>query len=168
MTSQKAIISGIIEESNGKVIYGGSDDKGKIIEPNGSLNPIENLNGNVVLIPKYVFKKIGKLDPYYHHDLGDVDYGFRAIKIGIGVYTTRSSVGIGLKNEFCRVRFNNSNIVQRFKRLYSPLGCNPKYIFYFKRKKYGFFNASIYFLFLHLLNLIPDSINKLLFGNRYR
>lgn len=167
-TKNKAIISGIIEDSDKKnTLYGGFDPDKKLIQANGKLNPIRNLNGNVVIIPKEVHLVLGNLDPYYHHDLGDVDYGLRAQKNGIGVFTTRVAVASGEKNDICRVRQNNTTISKRFKKLYSPLGANPKIIFYYRKKYFGFINAASYYAFLHFINIIPDKLNKLIFGNRY-
>ena len=168
LTENNAIISGIIETSDKKdILYGGFDSNKKLIKPNGNLNPIRNMNGNVVIVPKRVYEILGNLDNHYHHDLGDVDYGLRAQNNGIGVYTTRIPIASGEKNDICRVRQNNSNILKRFKKLYSPLGANPKIIFYYRNKYFGFANAVFYFIFLHFINLIPDRLNKLLFGNRY-
>jgi GT2 family glycosyltransferase len=168
LKKNKAIISGIIESLDKETLYGGTDAIKQLIVPNGKLNPIANMNGNVVLIPKYVYNILGNLDPYFHHDLGDVDYGWRAIKNGIGVFTTRVAIASGEKNDFCRVRLNNASLSKRFKKLYSPLGSNPKINFYSKRKQFGFFNAAVYYLFLHFINIIPDNVNKKIFGNRYQ
>ena len=167
INNNTAIISGIIQSNDGEIIYGGTHNK-KLIEPNGLLNPIENLNGNIVLVPKFVFDKIGNLDPYFHHDLGDVEYGWRAIKNDIKVLTTRIVIGIGVKNDFCRIRKNNTSFMKRIKYLYSPLGSNPFINFYFKKKKFGFIPALLYFFFLHFINLIPDSLNFKFFGNKYQ
>lgn len=166
--NHQAIISGLIElKDSGEIIYGGTDTRKNLIFPNGELNAITNMNGNVVLIPKEVYHFIGNLDPIFHHDLGDVDYGLRARENGIGVFTTRQTIAGGEKNDLCRVRLKNSTVIIRFKRLYSPLGSNPVISFYFRRKHYGLMNASIYFVFLHFLNLIPDILNQILFKNKY-
>lgn len=168
LTESKAIISGIIESADKKeILYGGFDFQKIIIKPNGKLNSIKNLNGNVVVIPKNVYAILGNLDLHYHHDLGDVDYGFRAQNKGIGVYTTRIAIASGEKNDICRVRQNNTSILKRFKRLYAPLGANPKIIFYFRKRYFGFINACLYILFLHFINILPDKLNVMLFGNRY-
>ena len=167
ITDNKSIITGIIRSQNNEIIYGGTQNK-KLIIPNGFLNPVENLNGNTVLVPKFVFDKIGILDPYFHHDLGDVEYGLRALTNNIKVFTTRLSIGVGIKNDLCRVRKNNSNLFERIKYLYSPLGSNPLINFYFKNKKFGFIPAIFYFFFLHFINIIPDLINNKLFGNKYQ
>ncbi len=167
ITENQSIITGIIRSQDNEIIYGGTQNK-KLIIPNGFLNPVENLNGNTVLVPKSVFDKIGILDPYFHHDLGDVEYGWRATMNNIKVLTSRVSIGFGIKNDICRVRKNNISINNRMKLLYSPLGSNPFVNFYFKKKKFGFIHALFYFFFLHFINLIPDSLNFKFFGNKYQ
>ena len=166
--NNNAIISGLIESSlDGTVIYGGTDSFRRLIQPNGKLNQISHLNGNVVLVPDAVFTELGNFDPAFHHDLGDVDYGLRAKKNGIGVYTTRVSVACGEPNQICRVRKNGVSMNARFKNLYAPLGSHPGINFYFRRKHFGILNASFCFIFLHFLNFIPDSINLFLFKDKY-
>jgi GT2 family glycosyltransferase len=168
LKDNKAIITGLIESGDKKmIIYGGTDQKKNLINSNDQMNPVTNMNGNVVIVPKYVHQRLGNLDPVYHHDLGDVDYGLRAKDKGIGVFTTRVAIATGETNDICRVRLNNVTIIKRFKRLYSPLGSNPRINFYFRRRHYGLINATIYLFFLHFLNIIPDSLNMLVFKKRY-
>ena len=165
--NNEAIVSGIIEsQDKSEILYGGSNKYG-IIKPNGEMNPIKNLNGNVVLVPRYVFKKLGNLDPVFHHDLGDVDYGLRAQKLNIDVFTTRVAIAAGEKNYICRVRKNNSNLINRFKVLYSPLGSHPAINFYYRIKHKGIINAIVYYFYLHLINVLPDRIVELIFKNKY-
>lgn len=166
--NHKAIISGIIQSSVSEAaIYGGRNKSKVLLHPNSELQEITYLNGNVVLIPRYVFERLGNLDPLYQHDLGDVDYGLRAREKGIGVYTTRVFVATGDENNHCRVRMHGVSVRHRFQKLYSPLGANPRLNFLFRNRHYGLTNALIYYIFLHFLNLIPDWLNKLLFGSRY-
>ena len=168
LKNHQAIISGIIEtENKDLIIYGGTDINNKLICPNGQLQSIKNMNGNVVLVPKSVYLKLGNLDPVFHHDLGDVEYGYRAKENNIEVLTSRIPVAYGYRNDLSRVRLNNSDIINRFRNLYSPLGANPFIILYFRKKYKGLFNAIVYFFFLHFINLIPDKLNNLLFKTRY-
>lgn len=146
----RAVISGIIECKNSrKILYGGSDEYKRLIKPNGNMQNITFMNGNVVLVPKVVFNNIGNLDPVFHHDLGDVDFGLRAKKRGFNVLTTTKPVASGESNPQCRVRLQNSTLRKRFQKLYSPLGSNPFINFHFRKRHYGLVNASIYFLFQH-------------------
>ena len=166
---KKAIVSGIVE-SHGKTetLYGGSDKNKKLLVPNGTLQTIRNMNGNIVLVPKSVFGILGNLDPVFHHDLGDVDYGLRASEHNIDVLTTRFPVGSGDSNKICRVRLNGATLKRRFNKLYSPLGSNPNITFYFRRKHIGYLNAIFYYIFVIFLNILPDSAVHFLFKNRYK
>jgi GT2 family glycosyltransferase len=165
----KAVISGIIEsQDKQEVLYGGTDMNRRLIQPNGKMQQITNLNGNVVLVPRSVYQQLGTLDPFFHHDLGDVDYGFRAAAKGIPVLSTRAAVAYGEKNHICRERLNNTTMERRFKRLYSPLGSNPNINFYFRKKHKSVFNAVGYYVFQHLLNVVPDKVNSTIFGTKYQ
>lgn len=164
----KAIISGIIEtKDKTTILYGGFDRNKKIVIPDGKPQEIHHLNGNFVLVPRYVFNILGNLDKKYHHDLGDVDYGLRAIKKGISVVSTTKAIGYGQINNLVRVRLNRVTLKERFKKLYSPLGSNPNINFYFRKKHYGLIKAIAFYLHLNLINLLPDKIINKIFGNKY-
>lgn len=164
----EAIVSGLIENKDKtEILYGGFDKQKRIVHPSETPSPITFMNGNVVLIPKAIADFIGILDPVYHHDLGDVDYGLRALKAGFKVVATCVPVAYGYKNNYCRVRRWNSTLIGRFRRLYSPLGSNPSLNFYFRRTHFGILNAISYWGYLHVINILPDSIISVLFGNRY-
>ena len=169
LKNNKAIISGVIENhARDRIIYGGFDANRKLVVPNGVMKEINRLNGNFVLVPKYVYLSLGGLDTIFHHDLGDVDYGLRAQKKGIKVWSTREAIASGETNRISRERLNNSTLSGRFKRLYSPLGSNPNIIFTFRKRHLGFFKAVAYYIFLIVLNIIPDSLNNLLFKQKYQ
>ena len=96
------------------------------------------------------FYKIGNFDPLFHHDLGDVDYGLRALKSNINILTTRVVIGSCIENNICRVRKNSTTLINRFKILYSPLGSPPRLNFYFRKQHFGLsittlIDALIYF-----------------------
>lgn len=167
--NNNAIISGVIEtKDKSNIIYGGFDKNKNIITPNGKMKEITYMNGNVVLVPKFVFNVLHFLDPIFHHDLGDVDYGLRATKNNIKVYSTKVPIGSGETNNICRVRLNGTTIKRRFLKLYSPIGSNPNITFYFNKNHYGYLKASLFYLFIILINILPDVIVHKLFKNRYR
>jgi GT2 family glycosyltransferase len=168
IAKEQAIISGVIEaHDKSRILYGGYDINKKLIMPKGEIRPIYFLNGNVVLVPKSVFMVLGNLDPVFHHDLGDIDYGLRAIKKDIKVFSTRKPIGSGEFNNITRVRLSGSSIKKRFIRLYSQLGSNPRTTFYFNKKHYGYFKASSFYIFILILNILPDLVVKLVFKNKY-
>ena len=136
----KAIISGATKSANtNECTYGLHDKKtDKLLVPNGSLQKGTNLNGNVVLIPKYVFHLLGNLDPYYHHAGGDTDYGLRAKKNGIDVLLSTEYVGLCELHPSLSVWCNpDYPFKQRWKALNKPTGMPLKVLFYHERKHYG-------------------------------
>lgn len=164
----QCIISGLIaDKSTKKIIYGGTNSNKQLCQESDTPQEISHMNGNVVLIPRSVVKKIGIIDPTFHHDLGDVDYGLTAIENGIKVYSTRKAIALGYSNNYCRVRKWNSSLSQRLSRLHSPLGSNPKINFYFRKKHYGTINAIIYTIYIYTINFMPDWLIVKLFGKAY-
>jgi len=169
LCGKESIISGIIEDQEGKeILYGGTNDYGKLITSSSIPENVDHMNGGVVLIPQCVIDKIGILDPTYIHDLGDVDYGLTAKEYGIKVCCTRKPVAAGYKNDFCRVRKWGTNIRERFRVLYTPLGSPPKLNFYFRKKHFGIMNAATYWIFQYAINIMPDSVISMLFGDKYK
>lgn len=158
----KAVIAGLVQETTTKrVIYGGFDKSKHLISANGELNEVYCLNGNFVLVPKYVFEKVGFLDPVYHHDLGDVAYGCETRRKGLQVCTSRKYIGstdAALQSSKIRIRLNGVSVVKRFKKLYSPLGSNPFITFHFLSRYEGIVKAIIFFVYVHTINLLPDCI----------
>jgi len=156
----KSLIVGIIESPDkSKIIYGGIDSSGIRILPSEVMKEVSLMNGNVVLIPRIVFKKVGNLDKKFHHDLGDIDYGLRSQKLGFKVYSTKIIIGSCQENDINRFRLKNSNIKERFQKLYSPTGANPRLLFYFHRRHYGILRAILYFFKINFNNILPDKIN---------
>ena len=157
----KAIVSGLVQESSSlKVIYGGYDKHQRLIEANGKNNAIHHLNGNFVIVPKYVFDKLGYFDEVYHHDIGDVDYGLMALSASIPVVSTRCYIGKTdgvLKSSSLRIRKSGVGIVERFKKLNSPLGAPPHIHFHFIKKHRGAIPAIIYCAYLYTINITEVS-----------
>lgn len=165
----ECVVSGLIESfDHTKILYGGTDSQKRLITSSSEPQPITNMNGNVVLIPQSVVDKIGIINPRLHHDLGDVDYGLTAIENGIKVLATRIPVAAGYSNNFCRVRKWGTNISTRLRKLRSPLGSPSSINFYFRRKHYGLLNASAYWCYLYFINILPDNVIELLFGDTYK
>lgn len=95
------ILVGATRDTDGSVSYGGYDVEDtplafrlKPVSPlNSGLRPITTFNGNVVLVSKAAAKRIGINDPAYFHNLGDVDYGLRAMEAGIPVMLLPGTIG---------------------------------------------------------------------------
>lgn len=158
----KAIVTGLVQEEKTKMaIYGGTSFEGKLLSANGQMQEVKNMNGNFVLVPDCIVQVVGTFDEVYHHDLGDVDYGYSARKAGFKVISSRCYIGstsAALKSQHERIRYHDVGIVERFKRLYSPLGSNPFITFHFKKKHESFLSAIAFFVYVHAINLLPDIV----------
>jgi GT2 family glycosyltransferase len=161
-TSWQSIVCGSIQDPRepGILTYGGcliTQEGFKLNYPDGTLKPCDIINGNCVLIPRYVFEKVGMLDWKFTHAIGDNDYSLRAIKVGVKSYSTEF-VASCEKNEqlpaWCQA---SKPIFTRMKNLYHPLGRNePLNFFRFKFRHYGFLPAIKSFISLHIRMLFPS------------
>ena len=156
----KSIVCGVTQSSTNEAsTYGGFiTSPRKLLTPNGTYQNVDYCNGNCVLIPKYVFKKLGNLDPIFQHALGDFDYSLRARKQGIEIKVAPEFVGLCESHEFTpKWRCNSLNTINRLKNLYLPLsGCYPPEFFVFDKRHHGIHKAIFHFLTIHLRVLFPS------------
>jgi GT2 family glycosyltransferase len=154
----KNIIVGSTNSRNKKniITYGGRNRKSGLIKPTDKTQTCDYFNGNIVLIPRYVFCKIGMNDPSFKHAFGDFDYGLRASKFGILSYVAPGVLGEcddhGGLPQWCNPK---TNLGKRLKLLYSPLGNNPFESFKFEKRHNGFILACNHFITNHLRALFP-------------
>ena len=162
--NNKAIIVGYTLDSNRqKVTYGGTDRYNRIILAHDSLTECDTFNGNIVLIPRYVYKIVGKNDPIFHHAIGDTDYGLRAKKLGIKSYIVAEPLGIcDLHEHIAKWKDPGVPLIKRIRFLYKPggNGSNPKQFFIYKMRHFGIMQAVITFISNHLHVLFPSLWKK--------
>lgn len=128
-----------------KITYGGWQN-GKIITDIESRQWCDEINGNIVLIPKYVYGILGTNDPYFRHAAGDTDYGLRAKEARVGCFIGKGIFGECDLHERPTVWMDPSQpFKKRWKNFFSPLGNNPFEFFYFKKKHKGIVAACITF-----------------------
>lgn len=153
----KAILVGATQSTNHRQsTYGGRLSNGEIAEVNGNLVSIQHFNGNIVLVPKYVYKKIGNLDYYFTHSKGDFDYGLRAGKAGIEMYQIGTYLGECNIHENLNVWCNpQKKFKQRWKMLHSPAGIMPKEIFYLDKRHIGIYTAIFHYCSIYLRCFFP-------------
>lgn len=160
----KAVIVGTTMDSGRThLTYGGFDRNGHFISKLNKVEVCYTWNGNIVLIPRYVYEHVGKNDPIFHHAIGDTDYGLRASKLGILSYVTDIPCGVcDLHSSLPKWKDPNVAMIKRFKYLYAPggNGSNPIQFFIFKRRHYGLMNAIVTFISNHLHTLFPQFWNK--------
>lgn len=159
----QAIIVGSTISGNDKAItYGGLHKNNKLIKPNGELQRCNYFNGNIVLIPKIVFKKNGYLDNIFHHALGDFDYGLRAEKMFIESYVATDFLGI-CEGHITSPKWFDSDkkTLDRLKSFYSSTcGSNPIQLFKFENRHHGLMRAIKSIITNHLKVFNPNLFNK--------
>jgi GT2 family glycosyltransferase len=153
----KAIIVGATRSSDhSHVTYGGRTAEGMIPNPLAGMTEVDYFNGNVVLIPKSVYRVLGNLDPYFAHSKGDFDYGMRAGEAGIKMVQAEGYVGeCDLHphlDKWCdpTVPFQN-----RWQWLHRPNGMPPKETFHLEKRHYGLRKATFHYFTIYLRCLFP-------------
>lgn len=141
-----------------EVTYSGINDDQNLVSPNGEVQTVKFMNGNLVLIPNCVVNTIGLLNPIFHHGGGDYEYAIRARKQGIGVYITPIFVGTCERHDVVRKCFRSDiPFLQRVKYLYSPQGFKPKQTFYYMKLTKGAMYAARFVIWTHFRTLFPDN-----------
>lgn len=161
-SNNESIIVAAIRAKNKEVTtYSGHNETG-LVTPNGKLQPCLSFNGNCVLIPRYVYKKLGNLDWKFRHAIGDLDYGYRATKAGIKIYTSDKYLGICDKNSQLPAWARKEiPLSKRLKNLYSPLGyAEPIPFFHYELKNFGIITAIKHFVSIHIRVLFPGLWKK--------
>jgi len=156
--NQAAICGSTFSLESKKISYGGNSKEGILLLPNGKLQETYSFNGNVVLIPRFVYDRVGILDPIFPHAIGDFDYALRIRKNKLKSFITKDFVGSCEGHEtlpnWC---YSSISLPKRIRSLYSPLGnSHPYYFFIFELKHYGMFTAIKHLFSIHLRLLFPQ------------
>jgi len=162
----KAVVVGSTCSTTDKslITYGGWV-KGKKLIDVSSPQKCETINGNIVLIPRFVYSKVGMNDPYFRHSAGDTDYGYRVIEAGLENWVAAGVYGEcdlhDRKPIWCDP---NMPLKARLKNLSSPTGCSIKELFYLYRRHFGILRGlrvvittTLHVLFPKLWNLKSKS-----------
>ena len=156
-TSERAILVGATEDAaHSKLTYGGRLSEGTIPIPSVELAPVDYFNGNIVLVPQFVFRQLGYIDGYFTHSKGDYDYGLRAKKAGLQIYQIGKVLGECDEHPTID-KWCNPNVpfAQRWKLLNRPNGMPPRETFYFEKRHYGIIVACLHYLTVHIRCLFP-------------
>lgn len=157
-----AIVCGVtISRKTGAITYGGRSKSGVLLTPNGESRLCDKINGNIVLISRYVYNRVGTLDPIFHHGIGDFDYGVRASKAGISSFITPSHIGLCEEHD-CDARMFDPRytLKERLKWLNSPLGAPPRQQFIYNYRNRSLIFACLLFVSTYLHTLSPKLYNK--------
>lgn len=155
--NETAICGSTFSKESQKISYGGNSDNGELLIPNGNLQEVFSFNGNVVLIPKFVFSKVGILDKRFPHAIGDFDYALRIRKAKLKSFIVEDYVGTCEGSEKLPVWCSPIvPLIKRISSLYSPLGnSHPYYFFIFELRYYGIIVSLKHFMTIHLRLFFP-------------
>lgn len=156
--NDSSIICGAtLESENSSIItYGGYTKDIKPLPLSKEKQYCDYASGNIVLIPRFVYHRIGNLDYYYRHALGDFDYAGRARKVGLKIVQAPGACGYCLRHSSIpKWRNTDYSLICRIQHLYSPLGRNPIEFIYYDYRHNGLMRTIMHFFTLHLRCFFP-------------
>ena len=154
---RSAIVVGSVESEDGVLCQGGRSRSSRLIEPDPVIpKPCYIFDGRLVLVPKYVFDRLGAMDGRYRHKLGDFDYAIRAYKAGINRVVAPGIFGVCAREPAVLPwRDPRKSLRDRYRVLLSPIGKPLKEHFLFELRSKGFLSAVWTVVKLNLQVLFP-------------
>ena len=96
----RIVVGSVVDPETGIPTYGGVDRvdwhpmRYRLVAPdNGMPQPCTTFNGNVVLVPRSVYRRVGGIERRFAHACADFDYGLRARALGFQVVVAGNAVG---------------------------------------------------------------------------
>lgn len=163
--ADRAIIIGATQSlDHRRQTYGGRLNDNSFPPMGEGIQPVDYFNGNIVLVPRYVYQCLGNLDHYFIHHYGDFDYGLRAQKAGIDIYQIGEFLGEcdthASLDKWCNPDFTLS---ERWKALWRPNGMPPHEVFHFENRHHGLLKAVVRYFSTILHCCVPS-----IWSNRIR
>lgn len=87
-SADQAVVGALIDEHTRALTYSGYRRVGrrplqlKQVPVRDEKQYVDTFNGNVVLIPRKIYQKVGGVDGQFEHGLGDIDYGYQIQRAG--------------------------------------------------------------------------------------
>lgn len=141
-TQNQAVIVGAMKDETGRQSYGAvkyiSGYKYRKMNISEWHVAADTFNANCVLVPYKAFEKVGSMDPFYRHSLGDFDYGLALKRAGYNIYQSKDFVGI-CNNNNKKDTWEDTTLrrVERIRRKESIKGAPTKQWFYFLKKNFS-------------------------------
>jgi GT2 family glycosyltransferase len=88
----------------------------------------DTFNGNCVLVSAGAARALGNLDPRFRHAMGDTDYGFRALKLGIPMWVLPGYAGTCAHDHTLADTYHDpaASLAARWKHMMSAKGLPPE------------------------------------------
>lgn len=159
---EEALLSGCVKcPQTGETTYSGNNGR-DVVDPNGFAQPVLHNNGNIVLIPRKIFKTEGNISKEFQHQLGDGEYGLRCRVSGFGCYVSSCYIGSCEQNDRESWRDPMVPLFKRLRLLHMPTGMPPRDTFRFYYKHGGLTKAVLSVLKLYARVFFPVSYQKLI------
>jgi GT2 family glycosyltransferase len=97
-TAKNIIVGSLLDPLSNEISYSGFRRTNAFRPAKLVKLSCDTFNGNFVLLPKLIAQILGPVDPVFVHQIGDVDYGYRAKKIGANIWLLREPVGECARN----------------------------------------------------------------------
>lgn len=119
------------DAQNHCISYGGYRGR-SLLPQQAGYTDIEYFNGNLVLVSRNAFMKVGLLCPHYSHRYGDIDYGYRARSLNVPIWLAPGTAGY-CKRDHIPMWMNPSvKLRYRLKATRGPKGISWREIRHFK------------------------------------
>ncbi|WP_147392280.1 glycosyltransferase family 2 protein [Algoriphagus lacus] len=134
--SKSLIVGSCLSNKDKSFTYGGYVGEVSLL-PSGVPQKCDFTNGNLVLVPKHIYTKIGNLNKRYIHLYGDYDYSMRVNQAGLSCYSSSQFLATCEPNEKSYWGTDDMSTWQKLKLLHHPKGIDLKRGFYFKKYHFG-------------------------------
>jgi len=139
------IVGATVDPSTNALTYGGLRSRSRLRRFNFIKLPLvpevqecQAMNGNIVLVPRAIYERVGALDPVFEHALGDIDYALRVRSAGFPVFVAPGFQGTCSANKAQRTHLDSSlPMGERWKRFVSRKGLPPTSWRHFVRRHAG-------------------------------
>ena len=151
------VVGTCVERKGGALTYGCYGENG-VMAPSGHPQVADDkwqMSGNVVLVPRAVFNKIGFVCGKYMHACGDSDYRQLMIKNGVPMYCASQFAGACPKQPDRYVNPKDIAFIKRVQLLFSPKGKPLHDVFLFRYRHWGVVRALLSVAHVALKTLFP-------------
>jgi len=155
-TDARIVVGSLVDPEVGCPTYGGVERvdwhpmRYALVAPaDGTPRPCTTFNGNVVLVPRPVYRELGGIDGRFSHAYADFDYGLRARALGFDLIVTGTAVGTCAHGRAAVWEEPSLSLATRYRLLLGrkgvPTGSSARYL-----RRHGGRLWPIYFLATYL------------------
>jgi GT2 family glycosyltransferase len=146
-------------DDTGLLTYGGWRGD-RLLDSSLDMQSCDTMCGNLVLVPREVYRAVGNLSPDFRHIFGDRDYGFRASEAGFDIWVAPGVLGRCRRNPCPPWADPSVPLSRRWHSVHSPTVYPLREHYIFLKRHYGW-SGLIRLLKVYLRVLFPNMWNWL-------